>query len=472
MFICIKFDIMRLYSIIISVMFSLVPFWNISAKAGDLKVDVRDYGASGDGVTLDTEALNAAVSYCSENGGGTVCVPPGTFLTGTVVMKSNVALYLEPGAVIKGTDDLEQYKPYIPTWEMGKYDNADKYNWNRALLLGVGVENVKISGKGKIDGSHVVDPHGEENMRGPHTVLFAESRKIELSDITIVRAANYAFMAYEIEDAVFSCILIHEGWDGIHIRGSRNTLIEDCKFCTGDDAIAGGYWNNMVIKNCRINSSCNGIRMIMPAVNLEIKNCSFDGPGVFPHRTSGERRRNNMLSAILLQPGGWEKAAGFLDNIIIKDIDIENVDNPLMFVLNQENSCGSVSVENFRAKNVLKSALSFESWQGGDFNNVSMRNIFIEYKGNPDVSARNIVPSQPHVDNRELPSWGCFFRNIRHLKLEKFSISYTGEEVRPSFYMDLVSEADFKDVRAKDNGVEPIVRHNTGNIRGEVVLYK
>ena len=93
--------------------------------------------------------------------------------------------------------------------------------------------------------------------------------------ITLNCASNYAFMAYKIEDMVFHDLEFNEGWDGIHIRGGKNITIRNCRFFTGDDAIAGGYWENMVISDCHINSSCNGVRMIMPATGLTISNCTF-----------------------------------------------------------------------------------------------------------------------------------------------------------------------------------------------------
>ena len=71
---------------------------------------------------------------------------------------------------------------------------------------------------------------------------------------------------------VFHDLEFNEGWDGIHIRGGKNITIRNCRFFTGDDAIAGGYWENMVISDCHINSSCNGVRMIMPATGLTISN--------------------------------------------------------------------------------------------------------------------------------------------------------------------------------------------------------
>lgn len=181
------------------------------ASSSDLKVNIQDYGAKGNGKILNTKAFNEAIHACAKQGGGIVIVPAGIFLTGTIHLQSHVSLFLEEGAVIKGVRELKEYMPYISPEERGKNDNSDKHNWNRALLLGVGIEDVTISGKGIIDGDHVQDPNGEEKMRGPHTILFGESRNITLSGITVVHAANYAFMAYEIENATFRNITIKEG---------------------------------------------------------------------------------------------------------------------------------------------------------------------------------------------------------------------------------------------------------------------
>lgn len=86
-------------------------------------------------------------------------------------------------------------------------------------------------------------------------------------------------MSYDIERASFDNLLVEEGWDGIHIRGGKDIRIRNCRFYTGDDAVAGGLWKNMVIENCYMNSSCNGIRLIMPATGLKIVDCEFRGPG-------------------------------------------------------------------------------------------------------------------------------------------------------------------------------------------------
>jgi len=434
--------------------------------------NIKDYGAQGDGITVNTHAINKAVDACSEAGGGTVVIPDGTFLTGTVQMKSHVTLLLEKGAVIKGVTDLDAYVPYIPTREMGRYDNANKFRWNRALVLGVGVTDVTITGSGCVDGDHVFDSQGEERMRGPHTILFAESRNLSFSGFTVNNAANYAFMAYEIDNVVFNNLTVNQGWDGIHIRGGKHILIRNSSFYTGDDAIAGGYWEDVVITDCHINSSCNGIRMIMPADGLTISHCTFVGPGQYPHRTSKEKQRTNMLSAILLQPGGWSNAPGIVDKVHIHDISIDNVNNPLMMVLNEGNSAGKILVERMKAERVNEFASSVESWKDGTFDEVIFRNISIEYVGHPDASLSDALLRQPPVDARNLPCWGWMVRNVKNIVYENVHLSYTGVEPRPAFYFDNVALIVFNKVEYPGNeNADSIVFKNSGiwNVDGQVV---
>lgn len=444
------------------------------ASSSELKVNIQDYGANGNGKILNTKAFNEAIKACAGQGGGTVIVPAGIFLTGTIHLQSHVSLYLEEGAIIKGVPELKEYVPYISPEERGEDDNADKHNWNRALLLGVGIEDITISGKGIIDGDHVLDPNGEEKMRGPHTILFGESRNITLSGITILHAANYAFMAYKIENATFRNITIKEGWDGIHIRGGKNILIRNSEFYTGDDAIAGGYWENMTITHCHINSSCNGIRMIMPATDLTIAHCTFQGPGAFPHRTSKERRRTNMLSAILLQPGGWGNAPGRVDKVSIHDLTIDRVDNPLMFILNEGNECGTIKVKRVKATRIAKSASSVESWKGGTFQHILLRDISIEYTGHNDPALCTIQPRQPHVDARILPCWGWFFRNVKKLTCKNVRLTYTGTEIRPALLLDNVTTANFHQVECREvPEVKPLLLQNCGDMKNtRIKLFK
>src|SRR5437762_310513 len=130
--------------------------------------NVREYGATGDGKTSDTAALNRVIDACASAGGGQVLFGPGRYLTGTIHLKSNITVMLEAGAEIVGTPDLDQYQNFTPP---GQTPLANRLRWHRAVILGEGVENITIPGRGIIDGNKVLDARGEERMRGPHALL-------------------------------------------------------------------------------------------------------------------------------------------------------------------------------------------------------------------------------------------------------------------------------------------------------------
>lgn len=94
--------------------FLLYPLCAGASVIQEKVYDICKYGAKGDGKTLNTNAINSAIEYCAENGGGTVLIPKGTFLSGTIYLKDNISLVLRKGAVLKGTADVSQYKSYTP----------------------------------------------------------------------------------------------------------------------------------------------------------------------------------------------------------------------------------------------------------------------------------------------------------------------------------------------------------------------
>lgn len=347
---------------------------------------ITDYGAQS-GLACDcTEAINNTIIACSEAGGGIVSVPEGEWLTSTVHLRSDVNLRLEKGSCLVAVQDPEAYHSYIPEHDMSRYDsgegtvnsnNSRDVRWNRAMVLGTGLSNVSITGEGVIDGGHVFDPLGEEYMRGPHCILLAECDNVTLSGFTVERAANYAVMGYALSNVTVDGLHITEGWDGVHIRGGEHVTVKNCRFETGDDSIAGGYWNDMHIVDNYINSSCNGIRMIMPCDGLLVEKCVFEGPGHYPHRTSGELRRCNMLFGIILEPGGWGSAPGDLRDIVLRDLDMTTVSSPLAVNVSKDNHAYDLTVENVTALGCTGAVSPFVSWSDMGFDRVSVNAVTV-----------------------------------------------------------------------------------------------
>lgn len=313
-----------------------------------------------------TEAINRTIAQAA--GGDTVVIPAGLWRTSTIRLKSHMTLLIEEGATLVAHPDPESYGHYVPTHDMSRFDtgagtrNANltgDARWTRALILGQNIENVSICGGGTIDGTHIEDSLGEESMRGPHTLLLAEAENVSVDNVRFVRASNYAVLGYELEGCRFSRLTIEQGWDGIHIRGGEDTIIEDCDIATGDDALAGGYWQGMIIRNCRLNSSCNGLRIIEPSQQVTVKDCRISGPGRFPHRTRLERpiaeplpEGHDLIYGIVIEPGAWGKAPGRTDGILIENVSIDNTWAPVAYSMGDDNTCGSLTMKNVNATHI------------------------------------------------------------------------------------------------------------------------
>jgi len=426
---------------------------------------VRDYGAKGDGQTLDTLAVNQAIEACVKIGGGRVVLTPGRYLCGTVHLKSHVTLYLEAGATLVGTPDLDQYQqatppPIMPEANWGK--------WHRALILAQGAEDVTIAGPGVIDGNRVFDPTGEERMRGPHTFIFVDCNNVTVRDVTFIDSANYAIFFMVSHHVDIQNVTFIGGWDGVHFRGApqqdcQDVQIVDFRFYTGDDAIAGRYWDRTLISDCIINSSCNGIRLIGPARHLIIHDCLFYGPGVRPHRTQS---RTNMLGGIILQPGAWDATQGDLDDVLISDITMHNVTTPFHFSLKPGNTAGRIVVDRVTATGVYRAAASVESWAKTPFKQVVFRDVTLEYKGGGALPKAQSGVKAPGVDARGLPAWGFYARGVQDLRLDNVRFRFEKEDLRPVLICEDVEHLLLDDMvfSRPEKAVEMIALHDVGSV--------
>jgi len=429
--------------------------------------NVRDFGATGDGVSLDTKAINQAIDACSTNGGGQVLVPAGRYVCGTIHLQSHITLFLAPGAVLIGSTNLARYdKPAVPSF----MPEAKWGKWLRALIVGEDVEDVTITGQGIIDGNKVFDPTGEEKMRGPHTVALVNCKGFTLRDVSIIDSANYAVLFQLTDNVEIRNVKITGGLDGVHFRGGpghacRNITIIGCQFFTGDDSIAGRYWENVLISDCIMNSSCNGIRLIGPATRLIVNGCLFYGPGLQPHRSS---KRTNMLSGIILQPGAWDKTEGLLDDVLLANNTMHDVASPITIWTRGENPIDRITVAGLTATGVYRSALSIESWAAAPIKNVVIRNANIEFAGGGKAGQAKQPVKGPGVDARPLPSWGVYARNVEQLTLEEVRLSLSKEDFRPAVMTENVGHLNLENFKyTRVPGVEQeIVTNSLGKITG------
>jgi len=245
-----------------------------SASAAGLGVavakvcDARTYGAKADGVTKDTKAIQAAVEDCASAGGGTVRLSGGTFLTGPVLLKSNITLEIAKGAVLLGSPDRADY----PMVTFARNQTV------QSLVSAVNAENVAITGEGVIDGNgkvwwdYIVGARdagvlGNDRPR-PFGVLFDHTKHVRMEGVTVQNSGMWQIVPYYADDVVIRNVRIlapkSPNTDAIDPFSSSNVVIDHVFSSTGDD--------NVAIKSGAINSPGPDA----PSKNITITDCTFE----------------------------------------------------------------------------------------------------------------------------------------------------------------------------------------------------
>lgn len=233
--------------------------FNLQALAGDYSADkqynIAEGGAIADGKTLNTKTIQAVIDACAQGGGGTVVVPKGIFLTGSLFLKPGVNMELQEGAVLRGSQDINDY-PKINTRIEGHFEP-----WRAALLNGDHVDHLRISGSGTLDGNG--EPFWKEfysrrkadskttnlSVERPRLTFIQDSKDVTISGITFLNSGFWNLHIYRCQNVTVTHCRFQApsgavpdnhapSSDGIDIDSSQDITISNCFFSVGDDDIA------------------------------------------------------------------------------------------------------------------------------------------------------------------------------------------------------------------------------------------
>lgn len=300
----------------------------------DKVYNVTEFGAVGDGVTINTEAIKAAIDKCNSDGGGRVLVTGGNFLTGAIHMKSNVDLHIDANASLKFTTDPSDYLPLVRT----RWEGDDCYNYS-PLIYANGQKNFAVTGKGTLNGQgstehwwpwkggkkngwvegtpSQLDANNrpllkkyndeqvsiEERQMGnghylrPQFISFIHCENVKLEDFTITNSPFWVLHPLLSENIIIRNLTINSigpNNDGCDPESCKNVLIENCTFNTGDDCIAlksgrdfdGRKENtpieNVIVRNCNMKNGHGGVAMGSEisggCKNIFVENCQMNSP--------------------------------------------------------------------------------------------------------------------------------------------------------------------------------------------------
>ena len=224
-------------------------------KAADRVYNIAEKGAVADGKTLNTKAIQATIDECAQNGGGTLVIPKGVFLSGSLFLKPGVNIELQEGAVLKGSTDINDY-PKINTRIEGHFEP-----WRAALINGDGVDHLRITGSGTLDGSgkpfwlefysrrSANNKTTNLNVERPRLTFIQNSKDVKISGITYLNSGFWNLHLYRCQNVtVEKCRFQAPGGavpndhapssDGIDVDSSQDITISGCYFSVGDDCIA------------------------------------------------------------------------------------------------------------------------------------------------------------------------------------------------------------------------------------------
>ena len=470
------------------------PAGPATQSAGARVYNIRDFGAKGDGKTLDTAALQAAIDACTRDGGGTVLVPSGTFVVGTTELKSNVILHLAASATLLGSGDGKDYHAISAIPLSGDSTLGDG-NW--ALLFAVEAKNVTIEGPGTIDGqghlfnSHTADgsppPAGISGAQRPYHLLFHRCHNIVVRDLELLRCAFHSIRVIQSERVRMEGLYIHNrvntNNDGFHFISAKYVTVSNCVLLVQDDACAlfgscqfvtvtncvfstrwsvfrfgGGDVKNITVSNCIIYETY-GCPIKIGAGRMTLESLSFsnlilqDVTGPISVNFSGRSRNED---------GGADAApAAFVRNLSFSNIRASVVAEPTMSYKDM-----GPSVHPFPGEQ--HSCITLNGLGDAWIENVTFDDVHVTYAGGgtAELAAKRNIPQT----SREYfgvwgespvgpPAYGLFARNVKGLTLHNVRFTVVNPDLRPAVVLDNVQDAAICSLNVQGNpAAESVLR--------------
>ena len=449
------------------------------SNAAQSTFNVKDYGAKGDGSSLNTKSIQSAIDACSKSGGGTVLFPAGRYFSGTIYLKSHVTLFLEAGAVLEGSKNLKDYPVTISKVR----SFTDNYT-NKSLIYAEDLEDVAVLGNGMIDGNgasfKVGDMPGDESLskeeysfykNRPYLIRMINCRKILVRDITLVNSPMWVQHYLLCEDLNIDGITVNSrvnyNNDGIDIDGCDRVRISNCDIISGDDAIVlkstmDKPCRNVTITNCILSSDCNAFKL-GTETNGGFENITFSNSVIY----------DTPLSGITLQMVD----GGTLDRVSVSNITMNNVGAAIFIRLGNRarpynektarpgiGKLSHVIIDNILATNIGSTGCSITGLPGSMADFITLTNLCFTFEGGgTQEDAQRIIPELPdaypeHNMFGKLPAYGFYCRHCKNLRFENIDIDYIKTEKRPAFIFDETENLQLTEIKARTDIAAPVIQ--------------
>ncbi len=462
--------------------------------AGAPTYDVRTFGATGDGKTIDTRAVNHAIEAAAAKGGGVVRFPAGVYPCFSIHLKSKVTLYLDPGATILAAESgsAGQYDAAEPNpWD--KFQDYGHSHWHNSLIWGEGLENVSILGPGLIWGKGLSrgtsreQPKAEDPGVGNKAIALKNCRNLLLRDFSILHGGHFGILAIGVDNFTIDNLTIDTNRDGIDIDCCRNVRISNCSINSPyDDGICLkssfglGYaraTEKVTITNCFVAGFREGT--LLDATfdrTLPRENFRPTGRIKFGTESNGGFKNITISNCVFEFCRGLALETvdgGLLEDVTITNITMRDICNSPIFLRLGSRMRGPegvpvgalrrVSISNVICSNGASGLSSIISGiPGHEIEDIRLSDIYIQHQGGGTKEDALILPPEnenvypePTMFGNTMPNHGFFIRHAKNIHLSNVEIVYAKEDLRPAFVLQDVTGADFFRVRAQHAAATP-----------------
>lgn len=416
---------------------------------------INDFGAKGDGQTINTKAIQAAIDCASSAGGGTVFFPPGQYVSGSIILKDYVVLRLSTGAILLGSLDMNDYPS-----DLGLIKMNEQTNFAGPLVYAENCRYIGIEGYGIIDGRgsrENFEPLPASNLR-PGLIRFKNCHFVNVKEITLCNSARWTFHLRGCEDVSIQNIRINSNVnvnnDGIDIDGGKRISVTGCNISTGDDAIVIKSFTrekitDIVIADCILNSKCSAIKIGTESVgdfeNININNCViFGSRGINLFSVDGSDINNITISNISLRD--CKSVIQLRLGARLRPYDLSKSQQ-----FSHAGQLRNIMIRNIQATGVQESQDFISGIPGHKLKNIDLSDIYITYSGGGtrELAQREIpeeVRKYPKIGMfGDLPSYGFFVRHVDNIRMSNIKLDHINPDLRPAIFFDDVSGINMRD---------------------------
>jgi polygalacturonase len=477
----------------------------VPVSGGQPFFNVRMFGAKGDGVTLDTTAINGAIDAAASAGGGSVVFPAGTYLSYSIHLKSRVTLVLENGSVILGADTPEggggaAYDLAEPNEKWDKYQDYGHSHFHNSLIWGEDLHDVGITGPGLIWGKGLsrgegAGPVAEEPGVANKSIALKNCHNVLLRDFSILHGGMFGILATGVDNLTIDHLMIDTQRDGMDIDCCRNVRISKCSVNSPwDDAIClkssfalgpGRSTERVTISDCYVTGMYEEGSLIDGTYRRFPDETEVDRNGRIKLGTESNGGFKNIAISNCVFDGCFGLAIMSVDGAIVEDISVSNISMrdiigaPIFIRLGSRmrapegtptGAIRRISISNIVCSTTKSHASEWREFAppvsaslqgtavacsviagvpGHAIEDIQINNIVVRHPGGgAEQDAKIVVPEKEAVYPEPTmfgttPAHGFFIRHVKGIDLTQLKLQTAAVDRRPAFLLNDVEDAQF-----------------------------